>query len=81
VTLDDIRAVSRDDWDDKQVREIMTAADELVTIGLDEDAAEALDRLRTRDIRQLPVLENGHLAGCLRRRDIVKWLQLETEAI
>jgi CBS domain-containing protein len=81
VTLDDIRAVSRDDWENKRVREIMTVADELITIGSDENAADALDRLRARDIRQLPVLENGQLAGCLRRRDIVKWLQLETEAI
>jgi Zn-dependent protease len=33
-----------------------------------------------RDVRQLPVMENGSLSGCLRRRDIVKWLQLHGEA-
>jgi Zn-dependent protease/predicted transcriptional regulator len=81
VTLEDIRAIPRQDWDSKQVSEIMTTTDRLITISPQEDAAEALNRLRTRDVRQLPVLENGQLAGCLRRRDIVKWLQLETEAI
>jgi Zn-dependent protease/predicted transcriptional regulator len=81
VTLEDIRAVAREEWNEKRVGEIMTASDQLITISSEEDAAEALDRLRARDVRQLPVMENGQLAGCLRRRDIVKWLQLETEAV
>jgi CBS domain-containing protein len=81
VTLEDVRTVSRQTWEDTLVREIMTSADRLVTVAPREDAAEALNRLMARDVRQLPVLENGLLAGCLRRRDIVKWLQLEAEAI
>ena len=81
VTLEDVRAVSRQTWDDTLVREIMTSADQLIAIGPQEDAAEALNRLMARDVRQLPVIENGQLAGCLRRRDIVKWLQLETQAV
>jgi Zn-dependent protease len=79
VTLEDIRSVSRDRWEEVVVREIMTPAKELMTVGPDEDAADALDRLMGRDVRQLPVLQDGTLAGCLRRRDIVKWLQLSGE--
>jgi CBS domain-containing protein len=81
VTLEDVRAISREAWDDTRVGEIMTPSDQLITIDPEEDAAEALQRLMARDVRQLPVLENGQLAGCLRRRDIVKWLQLEAEAV
>jgi CBS domain-containing protein len=81
VTLEDVRAVAREEWNQKRVGGIMTTADQLITIGAEQGAAEALDRLRARDVRQLPVIENGQLAGCLRRRDIVKWLQLETEAV
>jgi CBS domain-containing protein len=45
----------------------------------EEDAAEALNQLQVRDVRQLPVMRNGSLAGLLRRRDLVKWLQLHSE--
>jgi hypothetical protein len=33
------------------------------------------------DVRQLPVLRNGNLAGLLRRRDIIQWLQLQSEGV
>jgi CBS domain-containing protein len=79
VTLEDIRSQSRDRWGEVLVREIMTPVEELITVQPETDAAEALERLAARDVRQLPVMENGSLSGCLRRRDIVKWLQLHGE--
>jgi Zn-dependent protease/CBS domain-containing protein len=81
VTLEDVRSLSRGQWDGTPVRKIMTPAEELVTVKPEVDAAEALDKLMARDVRQLPVIENGSLAGCLRRRDIVKWLQLHGEML
>jgi CBS domain-containing protein len=30
-------------------------------------------------VRQLPVLRDGKLVGLLRRRDVIKWLQLHSE--
>jgi predicted transcriptional regulator len=47
----------------------------------EDDAAEALSKLRSQDVRQLPVMQNGALAGLLRRRDIVKWLQLQSDLL
>jgi CBS domain-containing protein len=44
-----------------------------------EDANEAFEKLTRRDVRQVPVVQDGHLVGLLRRRDIVKWLQLHSE--
>jgi Zn-dependent protease/CBS domain-containing protein len=79
VTLDDVRQVPRAEWDTTPVRQMMTPFDQLVTVTPQEDAADALDKLTQRDVRQLPVVRNGSLAGLLRRRDIVKWLQLESE--
>jgi predicted transcriptional regulator len=81
VTLEDVRKVSRDAWDTTTVSEIMTPADQLVVVAPQEDAAEALEKLTQRDVRQLPVLRDGQLVGLLRRRDIVKWLQLHAESI
>jgi CBS domain-containing protein len=57
----------------------MTPVDRLATIAADDGADEALNKLMEHDVRQLPVLENGGLAGLIRRRDIVKWLQLQGE--
>lgn len=79
VTLEDVRSVSRDNWDRTTVGEIMTGVGDLVTVTADDDAAEAMTKLQRRDVRQLPVMRNGSLAGLLRRRDLVKWLQLHSE--
>jgi Zn-dependent protease/predicted transcriptional regulator len=79
VTLDDVRGVPRDEWGTTSVRQVMTPSDQLIAVTLQDDAADALGKLVQADVRQLPVVENGSLAGLLRRRDIVKWLQLESE--
>ena len=79
VTLDDIRDVSKDAWQNTTVGDIMTPVRELETVTPDEEAVEALNALQQRDIRQLPVMRNGTLAGLIRRRDIIKWLQLHSE--
>ncbi|MBK8904858.1 MAG: site-2 protease family protein [Anaerolineaceae bacterium] len=77
VTLEDVRKISRDQWETTLVRDVMTPAAALTTLSPPKDASEALQKLQQRDVRQLPVLENGRLAGLLRRRDILKWLQLQ----
>lgn len=79
VTLDDVRSVDKDAWGGTTVGDIMTPADQLASVAPDEDASEALSMLQNRDVRQLPVMRNGTLAGVLRRRDIVKYLQLQSD--
>lgn len=74
-----MRQVARDAWDTTTIREIMTPAEKLVVASPQEDTADALNKLQERDIRQLPVLRNNELVGLLRRRDIVRWLQLRSE--
>jgi Zn-dependent protease/CBS domain-containing protein len=79
VTLDDMRKVSRDDWEQTAVRDVMTSRDRLISVSPEMEADEALSRLTEQDVRQLPVMRNGDLVGLLRRRDIIKWLQLQSE--
>lgn len=79
VCLHDVREVPRKDWDSTRVSEIMTPAERLVVVGPQEDAANALNKLSQKDVRQLPVVDDGHLVGMLRRRDILRWLQLHSE--
>ncbi len=79
VTLDDVRAAPSDARASTQVREIMTPKDDLVTVTPDDDAGDALMELAQMDVRQLPVLRDQQVVGLVRRRDIVKWLQLHSE--
>ena len=79
VTLEDVRKVPRDQWEQVPVQRIMTSADQLETVNPDDDAEEALKKLRNKDVRQLPVLRGDSLVGVLRRRDIIKWLRLQSD--
>ena len=79
VTLDDIRRGPHSQWAHTLVRDIMTPVSELVVTTPDEDADEAFSKLSSRDVRQLPVMEGDRLVGLLRRRDVVRWLQLQSD--
>jgi CBS domain-containing protein len=70
--------VSRAEWPTFRVREIMTPARELSVVTPDENAAAALAKLSHRDVEQLPVVgPTGNLVGMIRRRDILRWLELQ----
>ncbi len=79
VCLEDARKLPREAWDSTPVEQIMTKAEQLDVVSPREDANEAFEKLTRRDVRQVPVMEDGQLVGLLRRRDIVKWLQMHSE--
>ncbi len=79
VTLEDVRALSRSDWENRRVEEIMTPLDDLVVTNPNEKADEAFNKLMQRDVRQLPVTDECGLVGMLRRSDIVRWLRLQSD--
>jgi len=81
VTLEDVRRVTRSAWDTATVRGIMTPTGKLVVVTPAEDAGQALEKLTSVDVRQLPVVHDGRLVGLLRRRDIIRWLQLHAERV
>jgi Zn-dependent protease/predicted transcriptional regulator len=76
VCLHDIRRTPRDAWRNTSVGDIMTPAERLSIIGIDADAAQALQRLSAEGVNQLPVMDHGHLVGLIQREDILKWLSL-----
>ncbi len=80
VTLEDVRRADRGRWTSLTVRDIMTPREALITVSADDDGATAFDLLAQHDVRQLPVLEGGRLVGLLRRNDLVRWLQLQSES-
>jgi len=81
VCLDDVRRVSASERATKTVSDIMTPKSDLVTISPDDPANDALNEISKRSIRQLVVLQDGKLFGLVRRRDIVRYLQLQSDEI
>lgn len=77
VCLDDVRSVDRDVWDEVDVATIMTPLTVLETIGPDDELTTAMRAFSRKDVEQLPVVADGRLLGILRRRDILKWLELQ----
>lgn len=79
VCLDDVRRVPGVERNTKRVRDIMTPRAELITISPDDSANEALRKISKNDIRQLVVLQDEQMVGLVRRRDIVRFLQLQSD--
>lgn len=79
ICLHDVRKIPRERWQEMTVAEIMTPRDALQVTAPEEETSEALNKMQKGDHRQLPVLEQEELVGLLRRRDIMRWLQLQSD--
>ena len=81
VYAENLRAVDRAAWDTTTVRQVMVPEKELEVVTPREDAMDAFQKLASKEMRQIPVVQNGKLVGMLRRRDILRWLQLRSEML
>jgi CBS domain-containing protein len=79
VYIENLRDIDRATWDKTTVRQVMLPQSELAVVTPREDAMDAFQKLTRRDMRQIPVVQNGKLIGMLRRRDILRWLQVRSE--
>ncbi len=80
VTVDDIRKLSPETRHTTLVREIMTPSTKLEVVAPEENVSEAFDKLQNKDIHQLLVMHGNRIVGLLRRKDIVRWLELQSQA-
>jgi Zn-dependent protease/CBS domain-containing protein len=76
VTVSDLKDVPQADWTTTPVSRIMTPATQLVTVTPTEDLREAIAQLATNRYHQLPVINQGRLAGILNRDHVLQFLQL-----
>lgn len=76
VCLGDIRKHPREQWSAISMDSLMKPASELMVVGPDEDATEALHRLSRQDVNQLPVVADGQLLGMIQRQNILSWLSV-----
>lgn len=78
VSLEDIKDVDQNSWEEKTVRDIMTPVGQLEAVTPKEDLAKAVRKIARKDIAQLPVMQDGKLVGMLNRRDVILWLELNS---
>ena len=78
VTIEDVRKTAPEARSLTLVRDVMTPSQKMIVVAPDEEASEAFYRLQSEDIRQLPVVNGNKIVGLLRRKDIIRWLQLQS---
>jgi Zn-dependent protease/CBS domain-containing protein len=78
VTLADIKRIPQDRWPNTPVQEIMTRSP-LLSVKEDDDLNNALKVLAENGLNQIPVLNEGRLAGLLTRADVLRYLQTKQE--
>lgn len=80
ISIDDVRRVPPGSRRTTHARDIMTPSRNLVVVAPEENASEALDRLEDQEIRQLPVVQGNRIVGLVRRKDILRWLNFQSQS-
>lgn len=79
LTLRDVGAVPREQWDTLTAGEIMIPWSELTRV---EPRTELFDALRAMDgknVAQVPVVENNQLVGVLTREQVLRYVRMRSE--
>jgi CBS domain-containing protein len=74
VTLGQVRALSRDEWKDKRVSDIMIPMEETVFLPPETPMTVVLERMRDAGTRRILVARDWELLGIISSTDIARWL-------
>ena len=80
VSLNQIKAIPKNDWPAHTVGELVVDCSEENTIKADADAVQALTRMNQSQVSRLIVVDGqNHLAGVLALKDLLNFLTLKVE--
>ena len=79
LTLDNIKAVSRQDWGVTRVKDIMTSRDQLRAAQASENALSILERMNESGINQVLVVSEGRVMGLVSRESLTGFLRVHSE--
>ena len=79
VCLEDVKALPRDSWPVTSVSRVMTPRDKLVPVSPDTDGNQVLRTLNSREIHQVPVMEDDRIVGVICRTDLLRIIRLHSE--
>jgi len=74
ATFNDLARVPREDWDRKTVGDVMTR--DVLTVHPGDDVIEVFQKIITRDIGRVPVVDGGVLVGIVSKTDIMRVIQV-----
>jgi Zn-dependent protease/predicted transcriptional regulator len=76
LSMGTLAAPPRSEWESHRVRDFMLPLEQVPTVNVDDDAAQAVEVLQTTPLRHALVLEDGHLAGVLTLSDLADAVEL-----
>jgi Zn-dependent protease len=79
ITLKQVKEISRDQWREKTVREVMIPVREEILLDPESDATDALQTMVRTGEGRLPVVQQGKVVGMITRKDILTLLQIKTD--
>lgn len=79
ITPHEVKAIDRARWPYTTVGDVMRSLESLRTVGPERPVAEALEMMGREDVNQMPVVQQGRLAGIISRGHIVRVLQTRAE--
>jgi len=79
VTLEDVRRIPKEKWQEKKTSEIMTSCEKLACLKPNESALDAFVRMSNQEVGRLPVREDGELVGIVTRSDILHAIKVRTD--
>jgi Zn-dependent protease/predicted transcriptional regulator len=79
ITPHEVKAVDRARWPYTTAGDVMLPLEGLRTVSPERPVAEALEVMAREDVNQMPVVQQGRLAGIISRGHIVRVLQTRAE--
>lgn len=79
ITPHEVKTVDRARWPYTTVGDVMRPLETLRTVSAERPLAEALEMMGREDVNQMPVVQQGKLAGIISRGHIVRVLQTRAE--
>lgn len=79
ITPHEVKEVERGRWPYTTIDAVMRPLDQLHTISPNTLVSEALEKMGREDVNQLPVVQDGRLAGIISRGHILQMLQTRAE--
>lgn len=74
-----LAGIPRSDWELNKVSDVMRCDLDIITIGPDDDALEALRRMQQKNLSRLLVVEGNRLIGIISLKDLLQFFNLKLE--
>jgi Zn-dependent protease len=79
ITITDVKKKPRDQWSSVLVREVMTGAAGLKTVGPEDGLNTVIQLMEGGSLNQLPVISDEKIVGLISRSDLIRYLKFHQE--